>query len=74
MSTWVSRPADEPERLWHLEALLPPPRYLVFAACGLRWVPTEADPLERTEDLALISGAARCAACDAAYIRQITRP
>jgi hypothetical protein len=72
MSTWVSRPGGTP-RVWHLEAM-PPSGGFVYAACGLRWAPTAADPLERTENLNKIRYEVRCATCNAAFARRAAEP
>jgi hypothetical protein len=70
MSTWIRRPADEAPQRWHLVGLLPSTRYHVYAACGQRWAPSEAGPLERTQAEALIPDGARCPACTAIHDRR----
>jgi hypothetical protein len=73
MSTWLSLPGGMP-RIWHLEAVAPSTGGFAYAACGLRWAPTESKLLERTENLNKIRYEVRCATCNAAFARRAAEP
>lgn len=68
MRTWFSRPSHE----WHLEATPVAIALPVAGACGLTWLPSALDPVERTADLATLLAADRCPVCQDVYLRGLT--
>jgi hypothetical protein len=67
VNRWISRPADGPDRQWHLEA---PPTIrqehatsMTHSACGQRFSGSLANPIERVDSIDEVPEAARCPAC-----------